>query len=100
MITSRIIVLEKGVVVFLVGYGRVLTMTWEDAIVVGKCHDFFLQVGYQFLMVAAGEVGAADAATEKGIASKNGHFGGYDETEAAGAMTRDKATLNLDIADL
>ena len=68
-------------------------MAGEDAVVVGKGENAGLKLLYQRGIVAAREVGAADAEMEEGVAREDGLLAVQHEAHAPRAMTGDIAAL-------
>jgi hypothetical protein len=79
---------NEGIVTLLVSDGCSGTVTGKHLGFVGERVQFPLDICNQSLMVAAGQVGAADASGEKNVATKEDLLFRQEEAEAARTVAR------------
>ena len=84
---------------FFVSYCGFWSVTGENGVVVGKRKHFCTKVIQQLLEIARGQVGASDAAVEKGVAGEYRLVGMQAETKASCSVARYKKGLNLALAE-
>lgn len=75
-------------------------MAGEDGEVVGEGEDALFDFGGEEVVVAAGEVGAADAEVEECVAGDDRPRAGHDEAERARAVAGDVAALDFGFAEV